>query len=210
MRPVRESGGRVATSARRKEAGSAGDGRILRGERSRHSIVDALMELVGEGIVKPTVQQVADRAGVGLRSVFRHFNDFERLYAEMDERLSAEVAPALLREAPRGALRERALGLVATRVTVFERIAPYRRAGVVQRWRSPYLAARNRALVRALRTQILAWLPELASAPGERIDALDLWLSFEAWDRLRTDQGLSRERARAVVEHGTLALLGRR
>ena len=46
------------------------DGRLRRGERSREAIVAALFELVGEGVLQPTAQQVAERAGVGIRSVF--------------------------------------------------------------------------------------------------------------------------------------------
>ena len=76
------------------------DGRVLRGEKSRESIVDALFELVGEGVLAPTAQQVAERAGVGLRSVFRHFSDMERLFAAMDARLGAEVIPLLLEARP--------------------------------------------------------------------------------------------------------------
>ena len=46
------------------------DGRVRRGARNRQTIVDALLDLVGSGILRPTAQQVADRAGVGIRTVF--------------------------------------------------------------------------------------------------------------------------------------------
>ena len=55
------------------------DGRALRSERSRRPIVEALFALVGEGVLQPTAQQVADRAGVGIRTVFRHFEDMDAL-----------------------------------------------------------------------------------------------------------------------------------
>jgi AcrR family transcriptional regulator len=51
------------------------DGRRVRSERSRKSIIDAMLQLVEEGILVPTAQQVSERAGVSLRSVFRHFSD---------------------------------------------------------------------------------------------------------------------------------------
>ena len=40
-------------------------------------------------------------------------------------------------------------------------------------------------------------------------EALDLVTSFEAWDRLRSDQHLGRERAEAAITAAALALLGR-
>ena len=201
----REDG--VAAASRMRRRVAAADGRVQRGERSREAIVEALFELIGEGAIQPTVQQVAERAGVGLRSVFRHFSDSERLYAEMDARLSAEAIPLLLEDPPEGSLRRRASVLVERRTALFERIAPYKRAGTVQRSRSPFLHSRHRSFVRALRRQLLRWLPELERAPWEIVESLDLATAFETWDRLRTEQRLSRDRAHATVDRTVQALL---
>jgi len=184
------------------------DGRLRRGERSREAIVAALFELVGEGVLQPTAQQVAARAGVGIRSVFRHFDDMDSLFATMDARLRADALP-ILREAPAGSLRERARALVQRRARLFERVAPYKRSANVQRWRSDFLRSRHAHLVRELRADLLRSLPELSEAPAETVDSIDLITSFEAWDRLRADQRLSRERAEATLERALLALLPR-
>jgi AcrR family transcriptional regulator len=185
------------------------DGRLRRGERSREAIVAALFELVGEGLLQPTAQQVAERAGVGIRSVFRHFDDMDGLYATMDERLSADARPILREDAGAGALRERARALVQRRAKLFERIAPYKRSANVQRWRSDFLRSRHANLVRELRADLLRSLPELADEAAETLEAIDAFTSFETWDRLRGDQRLSRERAEATLERGLLALLDR-
>jgi AcrR family transcriptional regulator len=185
----------------------ASDGRVRRSQRSGHAIVEALMELVGEGIIEPTAQQVAARANVGIRTVFRRFSDMESLFAEMDARLQAEAAPLLFPGRPKGRLAERARLLIQQRVALFERIAPYKRSGNLKRWRSPFLRDRHALLVRGLRADLLRWLPELRRGPAALVDALDLTTSFEAWDRLRSDQGLSRVRAQAAVERTVLALV---
>lgn len=185
----------------------ARDGRTRRGERSRRQIVAALFALVGEGVLQPTAQQVADRARVGLRTVFRHFEDMDSLFAEVDERLRREALLLLAAPIGHGSAAARARALVANRVALFERIAPYKRAGNVQRWRSPFLASNHRAFVREQRAALLRWLPELEDARAELVDALDLALSFEAFDRLRSDQRLGVERAREVLELTALALL---
>jgi AcrR family transcriptional regulator len=185
---------------------SASDGRVRRGERSGHAIVEALVGLVGEGVVEPTAQQVAARAGVGIRTVFRRFSDMESLFAEMGARVQADVLPLLAGE-PGGAVAERARALVARRVAFFEHIAPYKRSANLKRWRSPFLRKDHARLVRALREDLLRWLPELRRVPAGVLDALDLATSFEAWDRLRTEQGLGRERARTTVERMVLCLV---
>lgn len=176
------------------------DGRVRRGARNGRAIVDALVELVGNGIPAPTARQVAARAGVGLRTVFRRFSDRESLFTEMSTRLEAEVLPLLLAGEPQGDVRTRARALVKRRVAFFERIAPYKRAANLMRWRSPYLRARHAQLVGLLRDDLERWLPEVNRAPARVADALDLAMSFEAWDRLRTEQRLGRDRAHATME----------
>ena len=185
----------------------ASDGRVRRSQRSGQAIVDALMALVGEGVIEPTAQQVAARANVGIRTVFRRFSDIESLFAEMDARLQAEALPLLLGGRANGTLAERARALVHQRVAFFERIAPYKRSGNLKRWRSPFLRDRHALLVRALHVDLLRWLPELRRAATAINDALDLTTSFEAWDRLRSEQSLSRARAQAAMERTVLALI---
>lgn len=184
----------------------AADGRTRRGERSRDAIVAALVELVGEGTLEPTAREVAERAGVTIRTVFRHFADTEALFAEMGARVDAEVRPLLSERDEGEALLDRLRALVARRVALFERIASYKRSANLRRRRSPVLRARHGALVRDLRVDLVRRLPELDRAPADLVDALDLATSFEAWDRLRADQRLGRERAHATLERMALAL----
>jgi AcrR family transcriptional regulator len=186
---------------------SAADGRVRRGVRSREAIVAALMDLVGSGILAPTVQQVAERAGVGVRSVFRHFTEMETLHRAMDARLEAEARPLLTGAARTGTLGERVKTVVAQRATFFERIAPFKRSGNIVRWRSTFLQDRHLNLQRQLRADMLRWLPELDGAPAPVIEAVDLATSFEAWERLRFDRQLGTKAATSVVETAVLALL---
>jgi AcrR family transcriptional regulator len=183
------------------------DGRFRRAERSRQAIVAALVELVGRGIPQPTAQQVADRAGVGIRSVFRHFSEMESLYAAMDARLEGDAVQILRGGDRSGALERRVAGLVRQRAAFFERIAPYKRSANLLRGRSRFLQERHQRLRQGLREDLLAWLPELRRAPADLVEALDLVLAFEAWDVLRNDRGLSTRRARAVLERTVRALL---
>ena len=195
----------TGSTARR---GDTTDGRVLRSERSRELIADALFELVGEGDLEPTAQQVAERAGVGIRSVFRLFSDMEALYATLNARLLAEVMPMLREGPPEGAgLRERATALVADRAGLFERVAPYMRSTNLNRGHSPFLADQHRKIVGQLRARLQRWLPELREAPADLVEALDQATSFEAWDRLRSDQRLGRARARAAMERAVRALV---
>ncbi len=58
------------------------DGRVARGERTREAIVAAHTALLREGVLKPTGQAIADRAGVSVRTLWANFKDFEALLKE--------------------------------------------------------------------------------------------------------------------------------
>jgi len=120
---------------------STQDGRVLRGARNRHAVVEAMLALIEEGDPRPTAKRVAERAGVALRSVFHYFDDVEsvlaaaaRLQAQRHWHLVQPVAPEL----PVG---ERVAQVVAQRSTLFERIAPARRAALLVEHDSPVIRA---------------------------------------------------------------------
>jgi hypothetical protein len=96
---------------------------------------------------------------------------------------------------------------VAKRAAAFERIAPYKRSAELSRGRSSFLRAQHDAMIRLLRADLLRRLPELERAPAELVEALDQATSFEAWSRLRGDQGLGRARAQAAMERSAVALV---
>jgi hypothetical protein len=53
----------------------------------------------------------------------------------------------------------------------------------------------------------MRWFPELAAVSPGLADALELVTSFEAWDRLRSDQQLGRGRATAAMIEAATAVV---
>ena len=182
------------------------DGRSQRSERSREAIVQAMLELVGAGLLRPTAQQVAERAEVGVRTVFRHFSDMESLFAAMNDRLRREATPLFIDSPQTGAFEHRVEGLVARRIEIFELLGPYLRSSAIQRWQSGFLQQEQERSIRIYRRDLFRWLPEVEEADPGIADALELVLSFEAWDRLRTVQKLGSRRARSALQRAVLEL----
>jgi AcrR family transcriptional regulator len=176
------------------------DGRRRRGQDNRARIVAAMLEMIRDGEVSPVAEQVAERAQVGLRTVFRHFKDMDSLYSEMSEVIEREVRA--ISEQPFGSAepRGRVLELVARRGEAFEKIAPFKRASEALRHRSQFLDADSNRLVVALRAILEHIAPPEVVADRERLETLDLLLSWESWARLRREQGLSPVQARKVLE----------
>ncbi len=184
------------------------DGRVQRGARNRERIVEAMLAIVRSGNMQPTAEQVAERAGVGTRTVFRHFDDMDALYSEMSAAIRSEIAPIMFDPVPSGDLAERIRTVAHRRSEVFELIAPFQRAGAVHRWRSVFLRDEYVTLTRNLREQLILSLPELKTADPTVVEAADLLACTVAWYRMRDEQGLDVETARAVVILGLEGLLG--
>src|SRR3569833_2146761 len=108
------------------------DGRQRRSKDSRDKMVAAMIELVREGANKPSAEQVATRAQVGRRTVFRQYKDMETLYAAMLGGLSQYYegwADPLTAPDWQGQLVE----LMERRVATFERLLPVKQAREVVR-----------------------------------------------------------------------------
>lgn len=188
------------------ESQELADGRRRRSAESRARIVAAMMELVHAGDVSPGVERVAARAQVGLRTVFRHFKDMDTLYAEMTRVLESELLQVLQAEFRSQDWRDRLIELVERRAFVFDKLAPYKRAGDVHRHSSRLLQADHQQMVRAQRERLREILPPELRRDAVRFELLDLAMSFEAWLRLRYEQQLTPRRAREVVETAVRAI----
>lgn len=183
------------------------DGRHRRSQDSRERIVAAMLELVREGVVPPSAEQVAARAQVGLRTVFRHFKDMDGLYQEMSKVIEAEVYRVFEQPFTAQDWQGRVVELVGRRSVLFERIGPFKRASDALKHRSQVLGGDYRRLVAGLRVALERVMPDAERADRELLETLDLLLSWETWARLRDDQKLSVEEACAVLERTVRRML---
>ena len=175
------------------------DGRRERSRSSRSKIVAALLDLVGKGDVSPSASRVAEVAGVGLRSVFRHFEDMDALYREMGEVIEARILPILLQPPVGMSWKDKIFDLAERRAKVFETIMPYRISANLRRFESSYLMHDYRRMLRFESESIEAHLPEAVRADGTAAGGLNVVLSFQTWRLLRHDQELPVDAAKAVV-----------
>jgi AcrR family transcriptional regulator len=177
------------------------DGRRARSRSSRAKIVSAMLDIVGNGDVNPSAARVAEVAGVGLRSVFRHFDDMDGLYREMGDVIEARVLPIIVQPPAGNNWRERLADIAQRRARVFEAILPYRISANLKRFQSPYLMQDYRRML-AMETSIVeAQLPARVAQDPVAAAALNVILSFQTWRLLRHDQAMPVETAQAVVKH---------
>ena len=186
------------------------DGRVLRAQRNRERMVDALLRLYERGVPLPSLRDVAEEAGLTTRSIYHHFEDMESLAREVGRRQNERFAHLYEPPPVMGTIEQRARALMAQRAELFEAVASVRRTALLLMHRSPTIARQQRRIAAMLREQVeRAFAPELAACDGDvMLESLDLLTSWEAWDRLRTWQKLSVAAARETLVEVLLDRLG--
>ena len=184
------------------------DGRRRRSADSRRRIVEAMLELVREGAITPSADEVAARAGVGRRTVFRLFSDMEGIYTEMQAIMRDRVAPVRAIPLSGDTPAARLDALIDRRVRLFEELMPVSIAAAVHRHRSPQLQADHAAIQAELRAILFDVLGD-AFLPG-RMDreALDAALSINLWIRLRMEQKLDVATSAAILHRLAAGITG--
>ena len=175
------------------------DGRHHRSIKTRQVIVTAFIDLIGRGHPSPTAEQIAAHAQVGLRTVFRHFDDMETLYREITQRLDELMMPLVHKHLKATLWSDRLVESIERRCDIFDRLAPYHIAAQLHMHDSEYILQQVNRRVK-IEKDILAWLLPAAYVEDRVFfEGLSMLVSLETWMRLRSLQGLSASKAKAVV-----------
>ena len=168
------------------------DGRVQRSARSRQKIIQALLQLVESGIYIPTAQQVADEAGISIRTVFRHFEDMESLYAEIDDAHKPQYESIFNGHDFSGSLEQRVKAAVETRIDCYTQMYAMEKSTAALHWRSKVIQKQYARAQRMLRKALEIQLPEYAQLQKDDQEAIEAITSFEFFDRLKTHQKLNK------------------
>jgi len=187
------------------------DGRTARAERTRNAIVEAHLELIGEGDLKPTGERIAERAGVSLRALWANFKDMEALFGASGQRLSerqaAEYKPVPV-DLP---LPRRIDEFCRQRARILELIAPSARAAQLLEPFSAQLRsnrAKNIARVqREIKDLFATELDAAGPAREQLFHSLTVASTWAAWSMMRDELHLGVEEATGVMVRTVTALL---
>lgn len=179
------------------------DGRRLRSERTRQSIMEAYIELLRETPEIPTAAQIAARAGISTRSIFERFVDLQAIsLATVDNAFATGEAQAVARNVD-GDRPTRLRSHVETRARTCEHWLPVWRVVVANQGKMEELRDRIRFIRQAIVKRMeLMYRPELSALPAEQrrdlLIALETLIDFESWARMREVHGLSFDEACSV------------
>jgi|TARA_B110000495_G_scaffold136905_1_gene120006 AcrR family transcriptional regulator len=183
------------------------DGRRQRSVNTQATIVDAMMILIKKGILEPTAQQVADEAGLGIRTVFRIVKDKETLFSRMDEKVR-ESNQMLYQASPSGSLKDRIEGLMQIESKGYEVNIEFIKATLANKWKYKTLEENYKKNQLLLKKLMFTWLPEISQLDSNLQEFLTAINSPNFWIELRENQTLSVEKAKKIKEAEFKKVLG--
>ena len=185
------------------------DGRSARAQRTRDSVVNAVLELAHQGDARPTAREIADRAGISVRSVYVHFDDLDDLFRAAAARHFEQMQSLLQPVDASLPIAQRIVAAANQRVAIHENFGAVRRAA--EQWApvSPALTEALRAGRDVGRHDIERLFGPVLSGRADHeiaLGAITLLLGATAWDSLR-EQGLSVDAASEIIVHTLTRLL---
>lgn len=189
------------------------DGRRARRQRNIDAVLEVVVEMFGEEAMFPTIEQVATRSGLSLRSLYRYFADpAELLEAVVKRSDQVGVELSRLHAIGQGPLDTRIEDFAAMRLRLHNGVGPTYRATIANAARHPRFRdelAKNRNLLREQFERQFA--PELALLDSSERDTVmsagDLLTQLESVDFLRRHRQLSVAEAHEVLVTGLRSLL---
>ena len=190
------------------------DGRRARAERTQRAVTQGMLDCLEEGDLHPTARTVAERAGVSVRAVFRHFDHLETLFAAVCELQYDRVLRSLRRVKAQGPLADRVAAFVMQQARLNERISPVRRGAQRYDTGSSSITRSNERLRQRDRDEVArvfeSELVLLSSTERrETIRAMAATLSWSHWEELRRYEHIPAPRARKVLVRQVNAILSR-
>lgn len=188
------------------------DGRNARRERNVARVLDVVLEMFAEDALFPTMDQVAERSGLSLRSLYRYFADpSELVHAAIDRHQTITREAAHLPAIGEGPLLGRIEDFVAMRVRMHAQFGASFRATLANAHRHPIvaetLADRRRQISLQFEQQ---FAPELKGPKAERDALLRVGDALTQMDtiHLMASQGATSEQISAALKRGLRSLFG--
>lgn len=167
------------------------DGRRQRSQRSRQKILEAMWALMLKGDMDPSAADIAEKAGVGLRSVFRHFEDMESIHRELVLLAESKVSPMLMRPFESQDWKAQLIELVSRSVNLWDPLLVPHTAVETRRFKSDILMDDYKRSRMKEMSSVKAVLPTDITDYETVLLSLDAILCFSNIRRLREDRGLS-------------------
>jgi AcrR family transcriptional regulator len=181
------------------------DGRHERVERGKRAVFEALVELFSEGRYNPPIAEIAARAGVSERTLFRYFGSFNEVIAGTVGYYYPRVEHYFTAAPPDGDLSTRLLALAELRVEFSETQGVVTRTTEALAHEWPAAALTRFGRIDLLNRQLRNWLgDDLKRISDEKLVVLSALFDVPNMEALNAALG---EKTAQTVARAALAII---
>ena len=176
-------------------------------------MLEAALDLFDEENLEPTPEQIALRAGVSTRSVYRYFEDRDELVRAIIAHKQLKILPLFhIENIGKGDLNSRLSGLVDSRLRVYDAIGATARAMAIKASSDPVIHEQIQFRKSVFREQIEVNFRQefdrmTTSQRNNSLNAIDALMQLDALDRFHVDLQLSLDETRELLVASIQALL---
>ncbi len=183
------------------------DGRKQRTNDSRLKIVEAMLQLIREGNISPSAEQVASKAQVGLRTVFRRFNEMELLFRELASEIHRTFSPELHKPIVGNTWQEKLMDVLDRKLHIYEKVRPFREAAKYHMHASEFIQKDSQYWQKTEKMILQSILPKKVNDNPVLFNALNTSLGYEYWLSLNANNGLSKKQISQTITLSVMSLL---
>jgi AcrR family transcriptional regulator len=161
------------------------DGRTLRRTRNRTAVITALLDMIREGDLHPGAAEIAERAGVSHRSIFRYFDDLDDLVRTVIDQAFQDAGPlSRITNIGEGTLEDRIRVFVDERLALFDYVNGPMQVARMRASTIPSIDEEIAVVAEAFRVQIAEhFATELDAVPAtDRDDVVSAILVLTSYD----------------------------
>ena len=181
------------------------DGRHLRLVRGKEAALDALLALYTEGRPYPTFADIAERAGISERTLFRYFGSYDDFIAEAARTMFPKISKFFSATPIEGDLRTRLVALADLRCKFVKQFGAMVRSVDVlaAEWQAAKTLTEQRE--KLLATQLSSWLG--SERPLISDDTFALLQNLYGWRSMDRMTGAVGKRAPELLADAALAII---
>jgi len=183
------------------------DGRTLRSVKSQKLIVSAVIKLIRAGNLEPTAQVVADESGIGIRTVFRQFDDMENLLKSVDAELSKDYNFEVKFD-PSSSFNDRLTIVINHLNSGYKKHKLIMFMTVSKMWKYKFLQENYMIYQKKIKQKTEEVIPEILNFDDESQHLLHATLSFALWSRLQ-GQGLDKDQIKSAMFRQCMMILNK-
>ena len=162
-----------------------GDGRFARSQKTKDAIVKALLKLL-RNTPFPTAEQVAKESKIGLRTVYRQFNDMESIYLSLHEECMHSLGQMFDSDVDLDkSFKERVNFAISERLSIYEEYETLFIATISNSARLPTLVNQVAESYQIMRERFIEIVPEIKNLSTIKSDLLFTRITFPPWFSLR-------------------------